>query len=254
MRLIRGSGPELALLHGWGIGAYVWQPLVDPLARGCRVHVLDLPGYGSQPDDGKDFAQTAQRLIESLPAGVTLCAWSLGASLAIRAALSCPERVAALILVGGTPRFTCDEDWPAAQSAELLDRFASQVQDQPEQTLQRFAALISQGEDDPRQLARALLLALRESPTPAASTLRRGLDWLREVDLRQKMRDLFQPCLLLHGANDPINSLAAAQWQERTLPRARLEVFPAAGHAPFLANGERFVRHVVDFCQRASAA
>jgi len=254
MRLISGTGPELALIHGWGIGTSVWQPLVGPLAENCRVHLVDLPGYGASPDDDEGFAQTARRLIESLPAGVTLCAWSLGASLAMHAALSFPQRVAALILVGGTPRFTCDDDWPAAQTAQLLDRFAGEVQRRPEQALQRFAALISQGEDDPRRLTRALLLTLRQSPTPAASTLQRGLDWLREIDLRQTVHAISLPCLLLHGANDPLNPLAAAQWLARALPHARLETFPAAGHAPFLANGERFVRHVVDFCHHAIAA
>lgn len=253
MRLTTGSGPDLALIHGWGIGGYVWQPLVDPLSAGCRVHLVDLPGYGLLPDNGDDFTQTARLLVESLPPRVTLCAWSLGASLAMRAALAAPARVAALILIGATPRFTQDEDWPDAQSEQLLDSFSLDAQRQPGQTLQRFATLINQGEAQPRALTRTLLQALRHTATPAATTLQRGLDWLREVDLRPVVSEIALPCLFLHGANDPLNPLPAAEWLTRTLPRARLEVFPAAGHAPFLANGDRFVRHVVDFCRAAAA-
>lgn len=254
MPLTTGAGPDLALIHGWGIGGQVWQPLLGPLARNCRVHLVDLPGYGSLPDHTDDFAQTARRLVESLPPQVTLCGWSLGALLAMRAALIAPARVAGLILVGATPRFTRDKDWPSAQTAQLLDQFSLNIRRQPEQTLQRFATLLNQGEGNPRPLTRTLLHALRQCPTPAAATLQRGLDWLREEDFRPVATHIALPSLLLHGANDALNPLAAAEWLARTIPRARLEVFPATGHAPFLANGDRFVRHVVDFCHASIAA
>lgn len=254
MWLTTGSGPELALIHGWGIGGYVWHPLIGPLSANCRVHLVDLPGYGALSDNGEEFTQTARFLVESLPPRVTLCAWSLGASLAMRAALVAPARVAALILVGATPRFTRDEDWPDAQSEQLLDSFSLDAQRQPAQTLQRFATLINQGEAKPRAPTRTLLQALRDASTPAATTLQRGLDWLREVDLRPVASEIALPCLLLHGANDPLNPLPAAEWLTRTIPCARLEVFPASGHAPFLANGDRFVHHVVDFCRTTAAA
>ena len=38
--------PQLALIHGWGLGSAVWQPVVEPLSRHYRVHLVDLPGYG----------------------------------------------------------------------------------------------------------------------------------------------------------------------------------------------------------------
>jgi hypothetical protein len=49
MSVLIGQDPELALVHGWGLGSAVWQPLLEPLSRSCRVHPVDLPGYGQSP-------------------------------------------------------------------------------------------------------------------------------------------------------------------------------------------------------------
>jgi pimeloyl-ACP methyl ester carboxylesterase len=33
-----GSGPDLALVHGWGLGRHAWEPVLEALAQRCRVH------------------------------------------------------------------------------------------------------------------------------------------------------------------------------------------------------------------------
>ena len=42
---VSGQGSDLALIHGWGIGKAVWQPLLEDLAQRFLVHLIDLPGY-----------------------------------------------------------------------------------------------------------------------------------------------------------------------------------------------------------------
>jgi len=42
----RGQGPDLVLLHGWGLNLRVWDTLTDELASGFRVIAVDLPGHG----------------------------------------------------------------------------------------------------------------------------------------------------------------------------------------------------------------
>ncbi|WP_300335885.1 alpha/beta fold hydrolase [Accumulibacter sp.] len=248
MSTVIGSGPDLALIHGWGLGSRVWQPLVEALSPRHRVHLVELPGYGQAATDSGDFTATAQALLDTLPTAVTICGWSLGAMLAMRAAVLAPERLAGLVLVGATPCFVQRSDWPTAQPAALLDSFAASVSTRPEQTLQRFAALLSQGDGAARAISRCLLAGLRESQTPASEVLRRGLDWLRDVDLRPLLPGLGIRSLLIHGENDALNPLAAAQFLAERLPAARIEVFAGAGHAPFLADPDRFVRLLDAFC------
>ncbi|MBK7955826.1 MAG: alpha/beta fold hydrolase [Candidatus Accumulibacter sp.] len=254
MTRIIGEGPDLALIHGWGLGSAVWEPLLPALSERARVHLIDLPGYGEAADANADFPGTAQALIDALPQPVTLCGWSLGAMLAIRAALLAPERVSGLVLVGATASFTQRVDWRAAQAPAVVDDFSASVGRHPEQTLQRFVALLSQGDSQARRISRSLLAGLRQGRAPAAAALARGLDWLREVDLRPLLPALAARCLLIHGENDPLNPVIAARDLSLTIANSRLEVFASAGHAPFLTDRERFLRLLDDFCHDPAAA
>ena len=54
-----GDGPDLALIHGWGIGAAAWDDLLPLLTMQLRVHVVTLPGY---PCANASAADRMQRL------------------------------------------------------------------------------------------------------------------------------------------------------------------------------------------------
>ena len=254
MNRIVGNGPDLALIHGWGLSSAIWQPLLDALARSCRVHRVDLPGYAGSACDPAGFAATARRLLDALPAPVVLCGWSLVAALAMHATLHAPHRVAGLVLVAATPCFVQRDDWRTAQPLELLDGFAASVEQQAEPTLRRFIALLCQGDRQARSIARGLLAGLRQGPLPTTAALVRGLDWLRTVDLRQSLPMITVDTLLIHGDQDPLNPLAAARWLSARLPHGRLEVFAGAAHAPFFADRYRFVDLLDDFCHARTAA
>lgn len=258
-----GDGPDLALIHGWGLGSFVWQTVLEKLAQRCRVHLIDLPGYGeygecggnaqTPPADNASFLLTARHLIAALPAGVTLCGWSLGSLLALQATLLAPQHIARLILVGGTPSFTQHEDWLPAQPPALLDSFNAALDQDTAATLQRFIALLNQGDAHARKIARAVLNQLGVH-IPAKATLDKGLAWLSDIDLRAQIPLIDAPTLLIHGERDPLMPIAAAQWLKQHLPQARLEVFAKTAHAPFLADPERFATLVGDFCHAAASA
>lgn len=279
---IAGNGPDLTLIHGWGLGSAVWDPLIDALARRCRVHLVALAGYGlpasrmdqrpspppleeaqKQTLSGQDPRRTpvgaacspasdaaptflacaealAEELGDTLPAGCVLCGWSLGGMLALQTAALAPQRVKGLILVGSTPSFTQREGWPHAQPPALLDTFSTAIRGDAASALQRFVALLNQGDTQARQLSRAMSRQLLANGLPDTATLLAGLGWLRDVDLRARVAAIATPALLIHGERDPLMPLAAAQWLEQQLPQARLEVFTGAAHAPFLADPERF--------------
>ena len=242
------SRPALALLHGWGVGKAAWQPLCQALEAHCTLHLVDLPGYGAAPACADSFADTAQGLADALPAGVTLCGWSLGGLLALQAARLAGPRIGGLVLFGATPCFTQRAGWPQAQPASLLETFSAAVADNPGSALQRFVALSNQGDVQARAVNRALLQALAAQPLPNTATLLQGLDWLRDVDLRGTVEGLAQPTLLVHGDRDPLMPLAAAQWLHGTLPHAQLEIVSGAAHAPFLHNPDRIAALIGQHC------
>ena len=289
-----GDGPDLALIHGWGVGAAAWDELLPLLTPNFRVHRIALPGYQAtanssaaerikrsfqpvprqQPHQSTvlaapaskapldapsspssensslpaDFIATAAAIAEALPAGCTLCGWSLGALLALQAAALAPQRVARLVLCGATPSFVDRDGWPQAQPPALLDRFDEALADDAAATLKRFIALFNQGDRQARAITRTLTRALAADGSADNATLARGLDWLRRVDLRATVKTIAQPTLIIHGDADPLMPLAAAQWLADALPQAQLTVFGGAAHAPFISDRERFARLLVDFC------
>ncbi|MEI7613363.1 MAG: pimeloyl-ACP methyl ester esterase BioH [Betaproteobacteria bacterium] len=244
--------PSLALIHGWGIGKAVWQPLHAALAERVDVHLVDLPGYGSAPTCSAGFESAARTLLDALPEGTILCGWSLGGMLALQAALLAPQRIGGLILIASSPSFTQRDDWSAAQPPTLLDAFTAAVAQNPASTLQRFIALLNQGDTQAKAATRALMQTLAADHSPDSDALIQGLNWLRDVDLRSQLNSLAVPALLIHGDQDPLMPLAAAQWLHHALPNSTLEIIPGAAHAPFIHTPERIAKLIGDYCHASA--
>ena len=241
--------PACFLIHGWGMNRHVWPQGIAALDN---TRLIDLPGYGQSsqtpqiPDSAQNFTDSARALADSLPAGSILCGWSLGALLAMQAALFSPRRVAGLILIGATPCFVQRDGWSESQPASLLEEFAAAVAADSPAAIKRFVALFNQGDTKARAIGREIARNVLPMLPPTA-TLLAGLDWLREADLRERVREIACPVLLIHGEHDPLMPLAAARWLGEHLPRARLKVFPEAAHTPFLNDPEAFIRLAGDF-------
>ena len=240
--------PKLILIHGWGLGASVWAPVSALLRENFDLELIDLPGYAPGDQPIADFREAAKSIAASLPENTCICGWSLGAMLALQIALHSPNTIKGLILVGATPSFTQRPDWPDAQAATLLDAFSQAVKDDPTQTRQRFVALLNQGDTAARVITRQMTRALATGHQPARETLLTGLDWLRDVDLRGQIAAIKKPTLLIHGKNDPLMPLAAAQWLQANISGAQLEIHPDAAHAPFAHAPDHFAAQIAAFC------
>lgn len=233
---VQGTGPDLALLHGWGTDARVWQILVGELAQRFRVHAVDLPGYGGTPVcTPYTLERMAEVLAASLPARCLVCAWSLGGQAALVWALTVPQQVIRLALVATTPCFSMRPGWPHGIETGLLQSFARSLDGDCAATLRRFALLQARNDDRARLVARQLQAARPAPGAPAVDALGQGLRILVESDLRDRMGTVAQPVMVVHGERDTLVPLAAAEYLKHALPDARLAVIAGAAHAPFVS-------------------
>jgi len=231
--------PVLALVHGWGMNARVFDALADVLAADFEVRALDLPGHGGRDALADNTLQGwADDLVQQLPDNATLLGWSLGGQVAMRAALDHPHRIARLVLLASTPKFVATEDWARGMASADLEEFGAALLADPQATLLRFLSLQTRGMPGQKTLLQQLRQTLLAAPAPRSEALAGGLAILRDTDLRSELSRLTQPTLVLHGALDTLTPPAAGAWLADILPAAQHVGFPRAAHAPHLSHGE----------------
>jgi pimeloyl-ACP methyl ester carboxylesterase len=105
-----GRGEPVVLVHGLGDDHRAWRRVVAPLMLTRRVVLYDLRGHGNSPLDDADgsLAQLGADLVQVLDDAeidrATIAGFSLGGTIAMRAAVDAPDRVSALALIGTSSR------------------------------------------------------------------------------------------------------------------------------------------------------
>jgi pimeloyl-ACP methyl ester carboxylesterase len=105
-----GEGDPILFMHGLGMSSFTWRHLSESLARGHRVILVDLKGFGNSPkpsDDQYTIYDQARLICRSISdhdlTNLTLVGNSLGGGVALATALylsaHAPERLKRLILI-----------------------------------------------------------------------------------------------------------------------------------------------------------
>jgi pimeloyl-[acyl-carrier protein] methyl ester esterase len=169
------------------------------------------------------------------PGPVRLAGWSLGALLALEAAIAAPGRHAGLALIAGTARFCGDGEEHPGVTPRALRALAARLGREPAAAVRGFAAWCAA--PDGGDAAGGWWSAQAGRFAPQA--LARGLDALAALDLRGGLAALRAPVRLLHGERDGVVPVAAAAALAARCADGRLTVLPGRGHAlPFTAPDE----------------
>src|SRR5215813_3498525 len=129
---VNGNGPDLVLLHGWGLNLRVWDGLVEDLRDRFRLIAVDLPGHGRSAwtftrGTPAEQAWLIHTTLTPITNRYSLLGWSFGAQLALDLAAAMPAQIDKLVLVAATPRFSESGDWPFGMNAAALATMATKL-------------------------------------------------------------------------------------------------------------------------------
>ncbi|MFI4909115.1 MAG: alpha/beta fold hydrolase [Steroidobacterales bacterium] len=180
---VRGSGPTLVLLHGWGLNVRVWDGLAAALCDRLRIIAVDLPGHGRSPwlSERSSLGQQAVQVGEAVAAiadEYSLLGWSFGGQIAlqlaagqgaacaagaVRSASTQPSSAAALdrlVLIATTPRFVAGPDWHHGSPPERLAAQAQGLETDYRRTVSDFLELQVRGSAGGAEVLEQLRTAL----------------------------------------------------------------------------------------------
>jgi len=247
-----GEGPDVVLLHGWGMHGGYWQGLVDELKQDYRLHCIDLPGHGksdySNEQSIDDFVRRVGQTIECLTdKAFHLIGWSLGGLIGQRLTLHYPDNVKRLMLIASSPSFMQRDGWLHAMPESVLKGFADNLLLDYKATLNRFLALQVRGSEQQQQGLRELKTQLFSRGEPDQTALKTALGLLQQVDLRESLCSINKPVMLIGGERDTLVPQAALPETARLLPQAAVHIVKGAGHAPFLSHPVEMVKLIKAF-------
>jgi len=242
-----GTGRPLVFIHGWSMSARVWRYQVEALASSYRIITMDLRGHGESSPSApgfslEDFAADCVALFDHLDLhDAALIGWSMGVQVVLRAFAGLTDRLVALVLVGGTPRFIAGDDFPYGLPPEETRVMAIRLRRNYTRTMgDFFAGMFAEGELSRESYQRIVKEIVIGGKLPEQEAALKALETLVSSDLRPVLDSITVPVLLVHGSRDGISLPDASRYMERYLTQASLQIMEGTGHAPFLSRPEEF--------------
>jgi pimeloyl-ACP methyl ester carboxylesterase len=258
-----GTGPPLVLLHGVGLAAAAWIPLI-PALDWYRVHVVDLPGHGlSSPATFLPGAvrEPVVRLLDELfdaldVAAVPVVGHSLGGMFALWYASQRPGRISSLIAIGD-PAVALPGAIVRMPLSVMTVRILGPLFLRAPTPRPLYRYLLGQGLGRstaaavPGALLDVLRLSIRRPGNPeSVASLMHALNHFRHPRTGSVMNDtelhqVTSPTMFIWGQDDPFLSPSDGRPAIAQLPSAVLHEV-AGGHGPWLDDPERCAGLVKD--------
>ena len=193
------------VLNGWAASERAWDLCAFPRNR-VFSYIEQLDGL-------------PEKAIAAEPDGVVLVGWSMGGSSALRLAAAFPEKVRGLVLVAATARMMRDDGW-----AGMSDRRLAALELGLKMTHGEGFFGVPEGKPNPYMM-------------DSEENLSRGLDYLRQTDLRAALAELKAsgrfscPVAIFQSERDGIVRAENAAYLKSIFPQASVTMVPGSEHA-----------------------
>jgi pimeloyl-ACP methyl ester carboxylesterase/DNA-binding CsgD family transcriptional regulator len=253
-----GAGPlDLVLVPGFiSHVEFAWQePLLARFLRKLsaftRVITFDKRGMGlSDRDPRRETPSLAERMDDigavmdaACSPRAVLLAWSEGGPTGLLFAHRQPGRVAALVLLGTTARFSAAEDFPEGIPRELLELFIDTMRQDWGKGVGFELYAPSLANDARMRSWWASYQRFASSPGAVSASLRMHLD----VDVRHVLPELAVPTLVVHRTYDMLVPVECARYTAARIAGACYLEQPGEDHMYWLGDQDGTLSAVREF-------
>ncbi len=244
-----GSGPTVVLIHGFPFDRRMWHPQMASLGEaGYRVILPDLRGFGESPtpEDHWSLATLAADLVELLNylgiGRAVFCGASMGGSVLFHLLERYPAKVAGACFVSSRSR--SDDMMEKVKRSEIIDKLSSG--NRKEVNLILASKLLGEQAISQQPELHSTLKSWIEATD--TRTLISGLQAMRDrKDFTSRIRDFFQPALVLIGAADCSVSPEHGRYLAQALTLGTGYEFPESGHMINLEQPDNFNHCLLEF-------
>ncbi len=245
-----GAGPALLLIHGVGLSADAWAPMLPFLTRHFAVTAVDLPGHGdsSKFAEGhgitlEEFSKAIGDLLSSDNERSLVMGHSLGGLIAVDVAIRFPEMLTAVVPLNAIYRRS--ETASHAVNARAQELSGTENPD-PAPTLNRWFGESPDGEtalmaeDCRRMLTQVDPLGYRQAYQVFAN---------EDGPTDAALEKLACPALFVTGSEEPNSTPHMSMAMARLTPRGRAVIIENARHMMPMTHAAEVCAHLLEFCK-----
>lgn len=250
-----GDGQPIVLIHGWPLSEAMYEyQYAYFIEKGYRVIGITLRGFGlSDKPAGKYnydvFADDIKIVLDKLKIeNATIGGFSMGGATVIHyVAKYNAAHVSKMALFGAAaPIWTkrTDFNFGLWTKEEVNNLIHLNNTNRPE-LFAAFGKIFPANETSVSAGHGAWLGTIQAQASPYA--MAEGLKTLRDSDLREDLKKINIPTLILHGIRDKICSYDLAEQMHKSIKKSKLIPFEKSGHALFIEELEKFNTELHNF-------
>ncbi|MCK4401334.1 alpha/beta hydrolase [bacterium] len=225
--------PPLLFISGWGMSETIWKYQIEYFRQNYKTLAVSLEG-----DCMRAHTEHLLGIIKkSKLKNINLVGWSMGGMFAINFVSQYPEYVKKLVLVSAPAKFVASGDYDAGISHIVMQGFINKFRKSPVRMLGNFAGLILKNAEFNEE---DLNLIKQSSNISDKNKALQDLLLLRDCDMRDKLRFIKIPTLIIHGKRDMVCPYACADYLHGKIKNSVLHAFENTGHIPFVTKHKEF--------------
>jgi len=238
------EGRESVLfIHGAGGGQYTWSYQKAFFEKRFKPIIIELPGHGPSEGEGEEeigrYAEHVYSFLSALGLSkVFLVGHSMGGAITQTVALTHPEMVKGIVLVGTGARL------------KVLPLILNGIKTNFEETVRKINELCFFQKSSPLLMERSFAGLMQCRPEVLYG------DYLAcdRFDMMNEVEKIDLPTLILCGQEDGMTPVKYSQFLLQRIKGSRLEVFPRAGHMLMMEAAEPFNEKIGAFVSNPTSS